>query len=150
MTLSLLPIPTDCMGHDSPGHNLVHTHHNIMIVVSILAGIITLAKIFLVKKRSSSVCWLHTSALYFSFVVLVLGTDRGAELVFRYGVDVKIKLPRRRVTSMTIEADAQLSIGFLIECWRNKFPEGHFFLLSRRTEHLTRGATHSDSLRCRR
>ena len=32
---------TSMMGHDAPGHELVHTHRNFMIVASILAAVTT-------------------------------------------------------------------------------------------------------------
>ena len=77
------------LGHDSPGHELVHVHRNWMLVASSL-GALTAAAAFVLRKRMSGKArWAITMAMVVTVGVMTLGADRGAELVFRYGTGTR-------------------------------------------------------------
>ena len=78
---------TDTMGHDSPGHDLVHVHRDWMIYSSIAAAILT-GLAFWKRGEKGKIRYLF---LVFSFLILgatSLGADRGAQLVYGYGMGV--------------------------------------------------------------
>ncbi len=77
----------ELLGHDSPGHDLVHNHRDFMIAASVLSLSITGLAWW---KRHEHGRW-RIGLLALSLVLVVvmaLGSDRGAELVYRYGVGV--------------------------------------------------------------
>lgn len=79
-------------GHDGPGHDLVHVHRDIMIYTSIYALLVTSLAVW---KRYGSRA---TKAVLFALSILLVGAliygaDRGAELVFRYGIGVANETP---------------------------------------------------------
>ena len=81
------------MGHDAPGHDLVHVHRDFMIVASILGLVTTILFAALRKRQSKAVQWTLVAALSLSVVVMTLGADRGAALVFQYGVGTSQEQP---------------------------------------------------------
>jgi uncharacterized membrane protein len=84
---------TEAMGHDSPGHGLVHVHRNFMITTTSLALI---TAVFAHVTRSSTSARLRfglVALLGVTAGVLTLGADRGAELVFRYGIGTAGETP---------------------------------------------------------
>ena len=81
------------MGHDSLGHELVHLHRNYMYVATALALV---ASIFAFVRRGRSdglTLWGLTALLLLVSTVTVLGADRGAALVFRYGIGTADETP---------------------------------------------------------
>lgn len=81
---------TSSMGHDSPGHGLVHVHRDLMLWTTALAAVVT------------GLGWWRRSAGYRRTLValslvlmglLSVGADRGAALVFRYGMGVANEAP---------------------------------------------------------
>jgi uncharacterized membrane protein len=84
----------DQMGHDAPGHDLVHTHRNWMLLTSAV-GLVTTAAAFLTRGRATPrVRWLLFGMLLVTGGLTTLGADRGALLVFRYGVGTQVERPR--------------------------------------------------------
>jgi uncharacterized membrane protein len=86
----------DRMGHDSAGHDLVHTHRNFMLAASGLALALTLAAWrFHTRGRrwriAFTVCSLGLVGL------VALGADRGAALVYTHGVGVAVQTAPRDV-----------------------------------------------------
>lgn len=75
------------MGHDGPGHDLVHVHRDIMLVASGLALLITAVGWWARDRGRAWRIGLATAALLLVGVTMV-GADRGAELAFRYGIGV--------------------------------------------------------------
>lgn len=76
---------TEMMGHDSPGHDLVHVHRDIMLWATGVALVVTGLGWW--KRRAK----LRVPLTLMSVVLvslLAVGADRGAELVFRYGMGV--------------------------------------------------------------
>lgn len=76
-------------GHDAPGHELVHIHRDLMIwttVVFAAAGILMFAAH---KWRKPMIRRLVILPLISATVLLLLGADRGAELVYYYGHGVR-------------------------------------------------------------
>jgi uncharacterized membrane protein len=81
------------MGHDSPGHDLVHTHRNFMLVATGV-GLATTVLAFVLRKRANpSLRWGMVALLAITVGVTTLGADRGAELVHRYGIGTKGETP---------------------------------------------------------
>ncbi len=83
---------TESMGHDSPGHDLVHVHRDFMLVASAMAVLVTGGAWW---KRDAGRGWRLGFALASAVLltVMTLGADRGAELVYRYGVGVSRETP---------------------------------------------------------
>ena len=78
----------DTMGHDSPGHELVHVHRDFMLVASGIGLTATIAAWALRKRQSVGARWGVTALALATVGVLTLGADRGAALVFQYGIGV--------------------------------------------------------------
>lgn len=77
----------DALGHDTPGHDLVHVHRNFMVVTTLLAvGTCVLARGL--ASRPATRDRAVTLGLVVTTAVLILGADRGANLVYRYGMGV--------------------------------------------------------------
>lgn len=78
---------TNLLGHDAPGHDKVHVHRDYMLIATGLAAVITGVAWW---KREGGQRWRVGSALASLVLlgVMTLGADRGAELVYRYGVGV--------------------------------------------------------------
>ena len=79
---------TSEMGHDAPGHDMVHTHRNLMLVATGLAALVCGAAFLLRKLKNSWARWGLVCGLGVTNLVATLGADRGALLVFSYGVGV--------------------------------------------------------------
>jgi len=82
-------IASDALGHDSPGHDLVHQHRDVMLAMSILLVILS-AVVFKVRavREGSLRKWLFPALLLVS-ALLVYGADKGGHLVFEKGVGVE-------------------------------------------------------------
>ena len=78
----------DALGHDSPGHELVHVHRDLMLATSGLGLIATLGAAALRDRRHVAAKWVVTALTLATIGVLTLGADRGAALVFHHGVGV--------------------------------------------------------------
>ena len=74
------------LGHHSPGHGLVHVHRNWMLVASALGGLTAVAAFFVRKRADATARWAFFAVMFVVTGVTLLGADRGAELVYRYGV----------------------------------------------------------------
>lgn len=74
-------------GHDSPGHDLVHHHRDFMIGASVLSLALTSLAWWKRDERGRWRIGLLTLSLVLVFV-MALGSSRGAELVYRYGIGV--------------------------------------------------------------
>ncbi len=80
-------LAAESLGHDSPGHDLVHIHRNFMFATTLLAMGTSLASLRMAAqpRQRNRVVLL---GLLVTWGVLTLGADRGANLVFRYGISV--------------------------------------------------------------
>lgn len=81
---------TNKMGHDSPGHDLVHVHRDIMLWATGLALTVTALGWW---KRTAKLRVPLTAMSVVLVSLLAVGADRGAELVFRYGMGVAQEAP---------------------------------------------------------
>lgn len=81
---------TEKMGHDSPGHDLVHVHRDIMLWATGLALAVTGLGWW---KRSAKLRVPLTLMSVVLVGLLAVGADRGAELVFRFGMGVAHETP---------------------------------------------------------
>lgn len=81
---------TSAMGHDGPGHDLVHVHRELMVWATVFSA--TLTALAWTKLGASANRLL--AGLSLALIGLAsLGADRGAELVYRYGVGVAQQPP---------------------------------------------------------
>ncbi len=82
-------LSTSIMGHDSPGHGLVHVHRDIMKVATILSVVLTTLAWW---KRAAASTWriVLVALATIQALVMTVGADRGAVLVYQNGVGVEI------------------------------------------------------------
>ncbi|QED26757.1 DUF2231 domain-containing protein [Microvenator marinus] len=83
---------TEEMGHDTPGHDLVHVHRDLMLVATGIALVVTALAWW---RGDASRRW-RVGLMVGSLLllgVMTIGADRGAELVFRYGIGVAGETP---------------------------------------------------------
>lgn len=73
------------LGHDSPGHELVHAHKYFMLTTTGL-GLATTLMAFLTRRRAGPWPWVWGSGLIVTVAVMTLGADRGGLLVYGHGV----------------------------------------------------------------
>ena len=84
---------TAAMDHAVPGHELVHVHRNFMIAASVLSVAASIVMCVL-RRNSRTVPRLMQVALLSVLAgVTALGADRGAMLVFGYGMGVRTESP---------------------------------------------------------
>lgn len=85
---------TEQMGHETPGHDLVHVHRNFMLAAGGLGAVTALAA-FLLRRREqrTGVRWGLVVLLLATASATMLGADRGGLLVFRWGVGVADEPP---------------------------------------------------------
>ncbi|MCF7802197.1 MAG: hypothetical protein K9N34_09295 [Candidatus Marinimicrobia bacterium] len=80
----------DSLGHETPGHDFVHYHRNLMVIFTVAGA--ALAILFHSIKSFN-----HPIMRWIAFLVLsgwlVYSADKGAELVYRYGIGVKLEVP---------------------------------------------------------
>ncbi len=77
---------SDSLGHDTPGHDYVHGHRDVMIWFTAFT---VLAAIVFQFIKSSRQGLYRLVVLVFLSGLLMFGADRGARLVYEYGVGVK-------------------------------------------------------------
>ena len=76
------------LGHDTPGHDLVHTHRNLMAGAFLLASVAS-GLAFQAQRRSSRPFTVFAAiAIALAAGLTAFGADRGANLVFGYGMGV--------------------------------------------------------------
>jgi len=82
-------LAADSLGHDQPGHELVHAHRNFMLfalaVAMVAGGSAHWTR--LAERRAKR--WLPVALLLVAFLLASLGADRGALLVYGHGVGVR-------------------------------------------------------------
>ena len=88
---------TDAMGHDSPGHDLVHVHRDWMIYSSIVSALLTCVAFWKRKEKGAVRLYLLIASLLV-LTATSLGADRGAELVYSYGMGVAKTPPKHEST----------------------------------------------------
>ncbi len=85
---------SDGLGHDTPGHELVHEHRDIMLIyTSLILGLALLTAL----SRSSMTGWIKHASMKFirlgillaACATLIVGADRGALLVFGHGIGMR-------------------------------------------------------------
>lgn len=108
---------TSKMGHDSPGHELVHVHRDLMLWTTAIAAVTT----GLGWWKQGPVFRIPLLVLSLVLVgLLTVGADRGAALVFRYGVGVASEAPPKSGHSHGDGEDAHGSSHH-----REEHSEGH-------------------------
>lgn len=77
------------LGHDSPGHDLVHLHRNLMVAATGLALVACICGWIAARRDSRGKQWLLVLLLAALAGLATLGADRGAFMVFGHGVGVR-------------------------------------------------------------
>jgi len=75
----------DILGHDSPGHDQVHAHRDVMLWITWLT--VGAAILFQFLKTGKAAIFRLLTLIILS-AILVVGTDKGAQLVYKYGMGV--------------------------------------------------------------
>ncbi len=88
----------DILGHDAPGHDLVHGHRDIMLWFTGILVVLAAANAFLSRPPLADKVpiWPKLGRpllLLAAVVVLLIGADRGGQLVFRHGMGVRMEAP---------------------------------------------------------
>ncbi|MFT7578698.1 MAG: putative membrane protein [Myxococcota bacterium] len=79
-------LAADGLGHDSPGHDLVHGHRDLMLVATIVGAALTALAWLLRRRQGRLVRWSLVATLLALNAVTTLGADRGALLVYGHGM----------------------------------------------------------------
>jgi len=76
-------------GHHGPNHEFIHVHQHWMVSVTTM-GVLLAAYLYWMNKRNvwNAHRWSFVLGLLFLAVVLTLGADRGARLVYEFGKGV--------------------------------------------------------------
>lgn len=90
------------MGHDSPGHALIHVHRDITLWTMGLAFIVTCLGWW---KRTAKMRVPIAAMSVVLVGLLAVGADRGAELVFRYGMGVADETPPKSAHTRSPDND---------------------------------------------
>ena len=88
----------DSRGHSSPGHDYIHIHRNWMIAVTLLSVFLSLYLFWINRKEKwTSQRGRLLLGLMILSVLVTLGADRGARLVFEFGAGVSPKIIKEAV-----------------------------------------------------
>ena len=77
------------LGHDKPGHELVHEHRNLMLATGGLALIVSILNLTLARNNNAMSRWLLAAGHVALTGLLIVGSDRGAALVYQHGFGVQ-------------------------------------------------------------
>jgi uncharacterized membrane protein len=91
-------LAADSLGHDSLGHDFVHIHRNFMVATGIVAVAVSTVAAVLRNRSDATSRWIIGVGLIALSCVLMLGSDRGATLVYRYGMGVQTSQPNHAPT----------------------------------------------------
>ena len=80
---------SNSLSHDSPGHEFVHEHRNVMLWMSGALLITMLTVLRLRSLREGKARRFLIIALFVISGLLVYGADKGGRLVFEFGMGVK-------------------------------------------------------------
>ncbi len=86
-------LAADRLGHDSPGHEHVHVHRNLMLGASVLVAAAAAAARLAATRVSKKLQSVALGLLLAGVAVTALGADRGARLVFEFGLGVSQPVP---------------------------------------------------------
>lgn len=84
----------NALGHDSPGHELVHVHRNLMLAATVVSLATCSLSLWWPRRWKGERGWLVGLSLALCGLT-VFGADRGGELVYRFGTGVKMETPER-------------------------------------------------------
>ena len=82
-------LASNSLGHDSPGHDFVHAHRDVMYWMTGLLLATTATVVFLKNFREGAGRRFLLVALFVISGLLVYGADKGGRLVFEFGMGVK-------------------------------------------------------------
>ncbi len=97
-------VASNSLGHDSPGHEFVHQHRDVMYWMSGLLNITAAAVLFIKNLRIGDLRKVLLLPLLLISGLLVYGADKGGLLVFEHGMGVN-------ATTMQQEESHEMSPG---------------------------------------
>lgn len=80
----------DSLGHEAPGHDFVHYHRDLMLIFTVASTLMAIL-MRVIKSLNRPVLRLIVFMVLSGW--LVFSADKGAELVYRYGMGVKNEVP---------------------------------------------------------
>ena len=83
----------DSMGHDQPGHHLVHDHRNFMLAALVVSALAAGAAYWCKTTERKRKRWLPAGLLLVACLLATLGADRGGLLVYGHGIGVRKQAP---------------------------------------------------------
>ncbi|MBF0384139.1 MAG: DUF2231 domain-containing protein, partial [Magnetococcales bacterium] len=89
-------IASESLGHDSPGHDLVHLHRDFMVSMTVGLVLTALSLFFFKVFRNGSMRKGLLPILVFLTGIMFIGADKGGQLVYKHGTGVNpaiIKTP---------------------------------------------------------
>ena len=78
------------LGHASAGHEFVHVHRNWMVTGTVLSVVASGVSLLFRNSTRPAARWGAAATLALTVAVTTLGADRGALLVYKYGVGTAI------------------------------------------------------------
>ncbi len=81
---------------EDPIHDRVHVHQYFMLAATGLAIAAAITGFALRRRADARARWVLAAMLGATVAVTTLGADRGAELVYRYGVGTRPEMPTTR------------------------------------------------------
>lgn len=91
--LAMYQIAAASGGHHAPGHEFIHIHRNWMVSVTTIGVLLSIYLFWINKKgRWRFHRWRFFGGLLLLSMLLTLGADRGARLVFEFGRGVNPKV----------------------------------------------------------
>lgn len=82
-------LAAEALGHDAPGHELVHDHRDLMLAACLLALAAAGAAHACRSEARRRARWIPLGLLLIACLLTALGADRGALLVYGHGVGVR-------------------------------------------------------------
>ena len=81
------------VGHDSPAHDLVHTHEELMLWALGCAIVATVLAITELKRPNRMLRLAAAACMVVTLSMMTVGADRGALLVYGYGIGIAEEPP---------------------------------------------------------
>lgn len=94
-------IAAESLGHDSPGHDFVHVHRDIMVSMTVGLVLTALALFFFKGFRNGPMRKGLLVILVILTGVMAVGADKGGQLVYKYGTGVNPDIIKKTVSGQT-------------------------------------------------
>ncbi len=79
----------NALGHETPGHEFVHAHRDVMVWMSGFLAVTAISVLAISSLRAGKLRKFVIIPLVFISGLLLYGADKGGQLVFEFGIGVK-------------------------------------------------------------